>query len=335
LANEHTMGTMRMSEEQLREIVKTRIRVTHQDVAIAKGLLLKHFHANTDAMITSALNEIGLTRPDRLVVKGDADSTTDVQRLGDYFSWSLCAVEALWGLIHAGVVIPSSTSMNCIGTAVQVTYIWGGSSSSGGEDFGTIVQIPGFPQTVVKSQCQTDGFVLTDPGLYLQALRPQVPPGDIAEALRESIRCFRAELYLACAVMLGKASEGIWIELGKSLVDALPKSEQTRHAKFRIDLDSSIRPSFAAKLKDIVKLYETAQKEFAHLAASAGLGLDQFRLAAQWADLVRDSRNVIHYGSQPNIPNNYTNVSTLLLAGSTHFRNLLMLHAAAVAHPGT
>lgn len=51
--------------------------------------------------------------------------------------------------------------------------------------------------------------------------------------------------------------------------------------------------------------------------------------------MVRDSRNVVHYGSQPNVPNNYTNVATLLLAGSTHLRNLLMLQAAATANPST
>ena len=218
VANEHTMGSMRFSDEQLREIVKSRVSVSHQNVVIAKGLLMKHFQPNTDAMISAALRELGIVRPERIIIRGEEDATGEVQRLGDYFSWTICAVEAIWSLINTGVLLPTSSSLNSIGSTIQITHAWGGSSSSGGEDFGTVVTIPGFPQSVVKSQLKMEGFILSDPDLFLDALRPHVPAGDVAEALRESIRCFRAELYLACAVMLGKASEGIWIELGKALI---------------------------------------------------------------------------------------------------------------------
>jgi hypothetical protein len=127
---QHRIGTIRMSDEQLREIVKARICVTHQNVAIAKGLLLKHFQTDADSMIGSALRDLGLTRPDSIVIEGEEDSTTDVQRLGDYFSWSLCIAEALWSLIHAGALIPSSwTSMICIGTTIRIARVGGGGTS--------------------------------------------------------------------------------------------------------------------------------------------------------------------------------------------------------------
>lgn len=326
---------MRLSDEQIRGIVKNRIAVDHQKIAICKGLLLKNFTPHTDTMIASALRELGFPRPTALVLKTDQDQTTDVERLADYFSWSICAVEAVWALVHTNVLLPGDTSLNGIPTTIQISQVSGGGSSTGSEDFTSILKIPGYPQTLMRSHCQAEGYLLSDPDLFLQALQPNAPAGDVAEALRECIRCFRADLYLACAVMLGKASEGIWIELGKALVDALPKAEQPKRAKLRADLDNTVRPSLAAKLREIESLYATSQRELAHLGTAAMVSLDQFRLAFQWADMVRDSRNIVHYGSQPNIPNNYTNVSTLLLGGSTHLRNLLALCAAAAANPGT
>jgi hypothetical protein len=192
---------MRLSEEQIREIVKSRLSVTHQSVAIMKGLLLKHFHPRTTAMIDAALGTLDLRRQERLLIRGEEDATADVERLGDYFSQGICAVEALWDLLNAGIFIPASGSITSIPTTIQVTQSWGGSSSSGGQDFADIVQVPPFPDSVMKSRRETDGFILSDPDLYLQGLPAQSLTNDTAEALRECIRCFRSELYLACAVI--------------------------------------------------------------------------------------------------------------------------------------
>jgi hypothetical protein len=41
---------------------------------------------------------------------------------------------------------------------------------------------------------------------------------DVDAAVRESVRCFRHQLYTASLAMLGKASEGAWLELGGSLL---------------------------------------------------------------------------------------------------------------------
>jgi hypothetical protein len=326
---------MRLNEAQLREIVASRISVTSQKIAVAKGLLLKHYQPHAEGMMQSALRELGIRRPERVVVKIEGESAEEVDALGDYFSWSLCAVEALWGLIHSGIMFPAAGAMSEISTTAQVFHVSSGSSGGGGEDFSAVIRIPAFPTTVLKSRSETAGFLLTDPDLFLDALQPHVPTGDLAEALREAIRCFRHDLYMASAVMLGKASEGIWIELGKALIDALPKPEQTGKAAFRADLDNAVRPSFAMKLRDISRFYETTQKQLAVVGNASGVSLDQFRVAWHWSDTVRDSRNVVHYGSQPNLPNNYENVSTLLLTGSTHLRNLLKLHSAAVANAVT
>ena len=81
-----------------------------------------------------------------------------------------------------------------------------------------------FREQLLKTRCATPGFILSDPDLYLEGLRPYGSQPDIAEAVQEAVRCFRAERYMAAVVMLGKASEGLWIECGKALIDAQPKN---------------------------------------------------------------------------------------------------------------
>src|SRR5262249_18391746 len=155
-----------------------------------------------------------------------------LERLGDYFSWTFCAVEAVWGLVHTGVLLPSAgVNLITIDTTTQITHQYdGGNRYAGGERFDSLGGVPHFPPLLTKNRCDPKGFLLNDPDLYLESLRPHVPHREIAEALEESVRCFRSELYMASVVMLGKASEGIWIELGKALIDALPKTVQPNHA---------------------------------------------------------------------------------------------------------
>jgi hypothetical protein len=323
-----------LTDDAIRQIVTSRVSVTREHIALVKGLLLKHFNTSTERMMHEAVRALGFERPSGAVRVGGTDATPALERLGDYFSWMLCAIEAVWELIHAGVLLPmSARELTQLVTNVQIMQDrGGGSGSTGSEDFNNFGGVAFFPGTVIKTRCPTAGFVLSDPDLYLDGLRPQVPQPDIAEALQEAVRCFRAERYMAAVVMLGKASEGLWIECGKALIDALPKPTNVKPT--HEDLDSP-NIGFAKKLRDVLKLYESKQPDYVPIAKRAGLSLDQVRLAAHWAETVRDSRNVVHYGAKPTMPHNYETVATLLLTGATHLRTVIALHDAALAHPVT
>ena len=51
-------------------------------------------------------------------------------------------------------------------------------------------------------------------------------PEGVREALGEAVLCFRHELYTASVVMLGKALEEAWIDVGVALYEAL-QGDQT------------------------------------------------------------------------------------------------------------
>src|SRR5436190_20759250 len=97
----------RLSEAGIQEIVQSRISVNPQKIAAMRGLLLKHFHSTTEHMILTAVREIvGFDRPDKVSVRYGEDSTQTLQNLGDYFAWTLCAIEAVGGLINTGILLP-------------------------------------------------------------------------------------------------------------------------------------------------------------------------------------------------------------------------------------
>jgi hypothetical protein len=47
-----------------------------------------------------------------------------------------------------------------------------------------------------------------------------------------------------------------------------------------------------------------------------------------WADAVRESRNSVHYGAEPSMPNTYEKIATLLIGGVPHLRLLYKIRAA-------
>jgi hypothetical protein len=323
----------RLNDADVRDIVANRISVTPQKIAVMKGLFLKQPLGNTEGMIRSAVREaVGYDRPEHVIIRGIDADVIELQRLGDYFSWTFCAVEAVWGLIHAGILFPSSSSSLVeLTTTTQISHHYNGSRASGGDPFDNIGGVRWFPLQLTKTCSDPKDFFLTDPDLYLQSLQPHVPHPEVADALQESVRCFRSELYMASMVMLGKATEGIVIELGTALIDALPLVEQPSQAALRKSL-GSISFSLAKKLRDVLHLYESKQSHFKGLSQ---MKLGDVRLSLVWADSVRDSRNMIHYGNQPNIINTHDKVAAYLLTGSKELRNLYALHAAALANPGT
>ena len=68
---------------------------------------------------------------------------------------------------------------------------------------------------------------------------------------------------------------------------------------------------------------------FGNLYKSSGCRPTNLNSVALWADVVRDSRNAIHYGTEPSSPNNYEKVAVLLLGASQNLRILYAILKAA------
>ncbi len=129
--------------------------------------------------------------------------------------------------------------------------------------------------------------------------------------------------------MLGKASEGAWLELGAVLVQLAEKRAARGFDNHKRTLDS---PMAGVKKKiEAVSFYYQDQQTFHDLGSSTGIKPDELRIVAEWSDTVRDSRNTIHFGISPVTPNTFEKVSVLLLGAPQYIRVLYRIKVAAEA----
>ena len=128
--------------------------------------------------------------------------------------------------------------------------------------------------------------------------------------------------------MLGKASEGAWIEMGLALLAALPEDDSSKRMRMLKEW-SGPDVGLAKKMRDILKFYETRQDTFRQIGNIANVRLDELRMAMLWSDILRDARNAVHHNAEPNINTTFDMVSTLFLAAIPNLKTLHRLTTAA------
>ena len=250
-----------------------------------------------------------------------------------HISWTRAGVEAIWSLIHDNVFIPSKEFDRPRFESIGWTTMTPGGSGSGAawNDFGQF-DIP-VPTTLMKAPSLAGDprqAILYSPGLYLEGLKISCMNDEVAQALQEAVACFRHELFGPAAAMLGKASEGAWLETGKSLVRATPSDQQSSIAK-QADAITGSRFSTPAKIEAIKTLYD--RDFFKSIYGVSAVKPQDLREAIQWSENVRDSRNAIHFGNAAAFPNDSTKVSMLLLGAAVPLRQLYAIKSAADALP--
>jgi hypothetical protein len=167
---------------------------------------------------------------------------------------------------------------------------------------------------------------LTDPDLFLHALDiPHIDKG-VEESLRESVRCFKHELFLACLAMLGRASEGAWIELGLTLCSITPATAPINTKKIRERLEDPF-VGIGKKIIETAQLYQRTDI-FENLHKACGVKPQDLNNVIVWADAVRESRNSVHYGAAPSMPNTYEKIAALLIGSVPHLRLLYKIRVA-------
>ena len=315
-----------MTSDEARRFVVDNVVVRRQHLVLMKGLLLEHYNDNSTVMLQAAIQRSGASKPVEVVLHPTVDAAPVLRQFAEWTSWWIAGCEALWGLVHSNVLLTVAADVNTFHPGIQWTTVVPGSGGErAGWDFAEFMI--SYSNRLTRSRASTVPQVLCDPDLFLHELSLPGLHSEVEDALREAVSCFRAELYTAAVVMLGKASEGTWIEMGLALVSTLPDHEADKRQKLRQDW-SGPDLGFAKKMRGIMKLYEGRQDVFKHLGATANVRLDELRLAMIWSDSLRDARNVVHHNVAANINPTFEMVSTLFLAALT---NLKALHRLTVA----
>ena len=320
-----------MHQGEAEQLLKSRINVTRQHVVVAKAYILKHFEASTLNMLKNLANDFQAQQPEKVVLDPSAPLEPQIDQAAKAIIWQLAFVEAIWSLIGLGILIPTHSNLHTI-TANQewTTVVAGGGGHSAGWRFEEHkISIP-VTVRIAPSLGNELPQPLSDPDLYLSDFEIEDLHAEVEEALRQAALCFRHELYVPCLAMLAKASEGSWIELGLSLLKVDPDNPSLNAAKrdkFRETLNSQYY-SIVQKMDTIAQLYGR-QDIFGEVAKRSGKNQRYLKEVLNWSDVVRDSRNAVHYGADPTTQNTYEKVAALLLGAVPNIRILYSIRQAA------
>ncbi len=316
-----------MNPDQGLKLLESLIVVTPQRVSIAKAFILKNFDPDTRKLVSNLLQANEAVLPKEIVFHSSVNTEELIKKAAEGLSWTLVGCEAIWGLISAGLLIPTTTDLRHIFQGLSWTTVVPG---SGGHSGGWRLEhlSVGVPQSVLlpRSVTSQEHQPLSDPDLFLHTMQIPNIHREVEESLREAVRCFRHELYLGCLAMLGKASEGAWVELGLRLAKSVPPGSSVDGEKTKAKLEDP-NVGIGKKIVETLRLYERADV-FGAIHKTSGVTIQDLRNAVIWADGVRESRNSVHYGVQPSMPNTYEKVAALLIGAVPHLRLLYRIDAA-------
>ncbi|TWI13523.1 hypothetical protein [Aerolutibacter ruishenii] len=326
-----------MTPDEARSEIERRISVTPQRVTIAKGIILNLARTNnsSDRLVEELLQANAAELPRPVIVHAKTDTAGQVSAAAEALSWILAGKEAIWSLIHSGYLLPLSANLTGEDAIpVQWTTVIpgsGGESSSWRFD-ATKLPIPNLVRRAPSLENGEDLF-LSEPDLYLRTIGVDTMHGDVVGAFREAVKCFRSELYTASFAMLGKASEGAWLELGEALVDVIPNADEGRYSRQR-DVLLDPMAGTMKKIEAVLAIYDH-QDLFGPVAKACEVRLKDLRLVQVWSDAVRDSRNTIHFGVKAAVPNTYEKLAALLIGAAPHIQTLYRVRDACRTVLGT
>jgi len=305
--------------EQYKQTMIDKVSVTNQMVTYAKSFILKNFTSDTNTLIEKLLNDIEAKKPEKIVIHQSVDTESQIAKAAEWISWRLAGCEAIWGLISSSYLIPGSSNLsdNSINISWTTVVPGSGGHSSGWQLQNLSIPIPQkiiMPPSQKNSTCQP----ITDPDLYLKELSIEGLHTEIVLSLRESVLCFKNELFLGCLALLGRASEGAWIELGLALAAYLPQDAPIDGEKLRCNVEDPFQ-GIGKKIKDVLKVYER-KDIFSKIYKESGYNAKELQNSEIWADAVRESRNSVHYGATPSMSNSYEKVAALLIGAVPNFK---------------
>lgn len=307
-----------MDDKKITELLKPKISVTRQNIILAKYFILNRFTGRTKET-TEIINEFLIHVEASMPTTMKVDSAID--EVSKSISYNLSACEAIWELIHNNLLISQGLKLNFVNKELPYIEMMGSGHTSQGifalSSSPFIVWIPDkimFPPSRIYGN---EKQPLSDPDLYLHEI--DIPNIDIEvkESLIEAVNCFRHELYMACLTMLGRASEGAWIELGRSLAKISSKNNGEK-------LEEKLSDPYLGvgkKILEIIKFY-THHDLREKIEKKSNVRLSDLEHTSHWADLVRDSRNSVHYGVKPEMSNSYEKVAALLIGAVPHLKLL-------------
>jgi hypothetical protein len=308
--------------EEVARLVRDRIAITRQDVALAKSFILnsglKDARANLFDVFELFKRHMDCDLPKEIVLT-PPDWEVPLDEIAKPLRWWLTYQEAAWGLVADAILLPMSHEVGS--KSVSVGYKAANTGGGWNLEDSTLV----LPARVrIAPSWERAPQPLSSPDLYLRDLGiADLTPG-VEESLRLAVECLRRDLYVPSIAMLGRASEGGWIELGRALAEHLSATDQ---GKIGTKLSSLIEDRFGSIGQKMLAVCEYAERDSHSVLQQDKRALRDVYL---WSQVVRDARNSVHYSHEPATVNNYEKVATLILGAGQHIGTLFAVRRRAL-----
>ena len=294
------------------------IRPTPERVKTAKASLareLRERHATKGYFPANFAVEQGATHRNQI---RDPYEVSHQPELIRFWMWELAGREALWDFQRQGLIVPQVTRQD---TALPADRLLSLEEESTpripvGEPGERVPHLSRFPVTPVYESYALstlgraeidDRLPLYDADLYLVRAELDVFGERARRCAREALACYRADLFLAAANMLGAASEAAWVEL----------AEHTREEELQSPYMSIAK--LQSKMIDDLRNAENFRERF-------GFPRGELDGLAETARFWREARN---YGMHPREPEDrrFTDASlaTQLMGATDYFAKLAQL----------
>lgn len=319
-----------MNKKEAKNFISENVNVNRQKVVIAKAFIVENLIGDPRDIITLFLEKMKAKMPEKVAWDRSSDPSPELLEVSESLSWKLAAVEAVWGLIYSGILLPLSRNLHNEVPTVRYVISNGSGSTSGSlrfEEYSTVFPIK---ICIAPSWRGEEHYYLEDSDLYIGEIGiPNIHP-EVEEALRDAVSCFRNELFTPCLAMLTKAVEGSWIELGIAFSAVFRNKGKEKKSVKLIDLLQNRDRSLTQKIRKVLKTYEQEHKNLLEVVVKKSkVDLNLLRDAKIWSDAVRESRNVVHFGEEPPTKNTYEKVTTLLIQAVPHLRHIYRIKRAA------
>jgi len=317
-----------MNQQQFHDAVMNKVHVSNTLILLAKQYLVaqQEILINTEQALEGFTKIHARLKPQEIIIT-DRPTEEHINETAQYLSYGLAFCEAVWSLVNTGYFYGSLDRHYNFRPDLSYKQVWLNQYSTTSISFNQAsTLIPLVIRThFSKRKTDNDDFILFDPMLFVAGIGDNLHI-DVKEALQDAIACFQNELYRPTVTLLGKAVEGAWAELGISLYTYA--SNDIKDAD-KLILKLKNETNFMQRIQQVVKLYEGKSDLFSALIKR--VSVNQLKEISHWSDVVRDSRNAIHFGFVSTIPNSYDKTAVLLMSAASHLRTLYKLKDLAQA----
>lgn len=309
-----------MGPDEAARFISERVRIDRVDIVAAKAFVLGVSEVDTIRLADAWVNErIGMLGK-KVRLDDDQPAERVLEEHAKAVVLRLACFQSIWELVASGLLFPAGPS---VGWTARLG--WETSHGAGGLPLDHIRF--NYLEKVVRPLTEA-ASTLADADLFLRELDlPNLEQG-ISAALALAVSCLRQDLFVPALAMLAAAAEGAWIESGKALVEAAAR--QDRAVKKAHDVLTDDLIGIGQKVQVVTELY-TRQDLFQEVRRRSEVSVSQLQEVASWTSVVRDSRNVLHWGRAAAIQNDYAKTASLLMAAAQAMKTLESIRLASKA----